>query len=130
KVVVVDSQGNLLSGEGGSEALSHAGSFLDYKSQFETYLSQKAQDMLTTVLGPGKATVKVDATIQTSSITMTEELYDPVNKVLSKEDIKSSTSTAGTPAKDSQASTGGNTKEENVSTEYMVSKKTEQRTDL
>lgn len=39
-VVVVDGQGNLLSGEGKTDMVKGAGTFLDYKSRVEQYLAQ------------------------------------------------------------------------------------------
>jgi flagellar M-ring protein FliF len=125
KVVVVDSQGTLLSGEGGSNELGKkAGTLLDYKGQVEEYLAKKAQDMLTAALGPGRATVRVDATVDTISSTTTTETYDPEKRVITKEETTSSS----TPPADPKAAAGG--KEEKSTNEYMVSKTTEQKTEI
>ncbi|MFA6132739.1 MAG: flagellar basal-body MS-ring/collar protein FliF [Phycisphaerae bacterium] len=127
KVVVVDSQGALLHGEGGNELAKKAGTFLDYKSQVEDYLARKAQDMLISALGPGRASVRVDATIETVSLTSTTETYDPAKKVASKEETKSS---ATTPPSDPNARTGAGNKEEVNTTEYLVSRVMEQKSEL
>ncbi len=125
KVVVVDSQGTLLSGEGGSNDLvKTAGTLLDYKGQIEEYLAKKAEDMLTAALGPGRATVRVDATVDTISSTTTTETYDPEKKVITKEETTSSS----TPPTDPKAAAGG--KEEKSTNEYMVSRTTEQKTEI
>ena len=125
KVVVVDSQGTLLSGEGSNELAKKAGTLLDYKGQVEEYLSKKAEDMLTAALGPGRATVRVDATVDTISSTTTTETYDPEKRVITKEETKSSSTP---PADPKAAATGG--KEETATNEYMVSKTTEQKTEI
>lgn len=129
KVTVMDSLGNLLSGSGEEGLAKKASNFLDHKAQVEDYLARKAEDMLTAVLGPGKATVKVDATIETSSLSQTTETYSPTGKVASREELRSKSSNTVTPAKADNAQRGGLTKEENVSTEYLVSKTIEQRMD-
>jgi len=58
-VVVVDSAGNLLSGAAQDALARGIGTFLDFKTQHEEYLARKVEDMLTAVLGPNKATVRV-----------------------------------------------------------------------
>ncbi|MCE5279982.1 MAG: flagellar basal-body MS-ring/collar protein FliF [Planctomycetaceae bacterium] len=117
KVMVVDSAGNLLSGEGGDEFTRKADTFLDYKSRVEGYLAKKAEDMLTAVLGPNRVSVRVTAEIDTLNGTQTIETFDPAKRVVSKEEIRSSSgATAG--------------KEENITNEYLVSRTVEQRQDL
>jgi len=129
-VVVVDSTGALLSGaEGKDDFARRAGSLVDYKTQIEEYLADKAEEMLTAVLGPNRASVRVAAVIDTSSVNNTKETYDPVQKVIRREEIKSSSSTSPAP----QASEGAkapSTKEETTSTEYAISKIIEQKVDL
>jgi flagellar M-ring protein FliF len=127
KVVVVDSQGNLLSGEADDELAKKAGTFLDYKTQYEEYLARKAEDMLTKVLGPNRASVRVDAQVETSSVVQTTETYDPEKRVVIKEEQKSSSST---PGETKGEGSGGAMKEENNTNEYMASKTVEQRTDM
>ncbi len=122
-VVVVDSKGALLStGQGGGYAGS-GGTVLDYKSQVEQYLARKAEEMLTLVLGPGRATVKVDAKIETSTVNKTEERYNPDGKVASKEET---TSKSEKPAPTEGGATGGESKEETITTEYEVGRSVEQ----
>ena len=94
-VVVVDSRGNLLSSGTDDDFATGAGNVLDYKSQVEQYLARKAEDMLTLVLGPGRATVKVDATIATKTISETVEQYSPDEKVPTKEELMTKSSSGG-----------------------------------
>ncbi|RPI61789.1 MAG: flagellar M-ring protein FliF [Planctomycetaceae bacterium] len=113
KVVVVDSQGTLLSNQTEDALAKSAGTFLDYKSRVEDYLSRKAEDMLAAALGPGRATVKIDATIDTSALDSTTEKYDPETKVIHKEETRT-VATSG-PA--------------DTINEYMVSRTTERKSE-
>ncbi|MEA3368154.1 MAG: flagellar basal-body MS-ring/collar protein FliF, partial [Planctomycetota bacterium] len=115
-VVVVDSHGTLLSTgtEGGFAGTG--GTVLDYKSQVEQYLAKKAEQMLTLVLGPGRATVKVNADVETSTINTTEEKYSPDGGVPIKEEITSKTESPGAK----QGGTGSQNKEEITIMEYQV----------
>jgi len=120
-VVVVDSQGTLLSTgtEGGFAGTG--GTVLDYKSQVEQYLSHKAEQMLTLVLGPGRAIGKVDAQVETTTTNKTEESYDPNTKVVTKEEI---TSKSEAPA--AADASAGQSKEETTTSEYQVGRTVEQ----
>ncbi len=121
KVVVVDAQGSLLSGN--ESELGHGvDNILEYKARVEQYLSQKVEGMLAKVLGPQKVSVEVDAVLETSRLNSTKETYDPTNKVISRESTKSSSGTG------TGASGGG--KEEEIESTYMVSKTVEEKTDL
>jgi len=128
-VVVVDSTGALLSGATGDDLTTKAGTFLAYKTQVEQYLSKKAEDMLSSVLGPNKVSVRVAATIKTDSVTSTKETYDPTGKVVTREQLSSSSSSAG-DAKAAASGNGTTTKEETTSTDYLVGKTVEATSQL
>ncbi len=122
KVVVVDAQGNLLSGNenalaGGVENL------LEYKARVEQYLLQKIEGMLAKVLGPEKVSVQVDAVLETSRLSTITETYEPTNRVISQE---STMSRSGAPAEGASAGE----KEEEIDSTYMVGKTLEEKTDL
>jgi flagellar M-ring protein FliF len=122
KVVVVDAQGSLLSGNE-SELARGVDNILDYKARVEQYLTQKVEGMLSKVLGPQKVSVEVDAVLETSRISSTKETYDPSIRAISKENTKSSSGgTVGGAA--------GSGKEEEIESTYMVSKTVEEKTDL
>lgn len=125
KVVVVDSQGNVLSGDGGSNDFAKgAGTMLDYKNRVEGYLSRKAEDMLSAVLGPNRSSVKVDVVLETSSLVNTKESYAPDNRVVTKEKVTSSTTASPGP----QPMSGG--KDETTESTYLAGKTVEQKTVL
>jgi len=118
-VVVVDSAANLLSGNSRDGFSRGVGTFLDFKTQHEEYLAHKVEDMLTQVLGPGRATVRVSCMIDNSSATTTSEVFDPQAKVPTKEETKTK-SASGAAAAEATAANGGTTKEETLSTDYAV----------
>lgn len=126
-VTIIDSEGRLLSGKGDSVMTSGASTAQDYKERVEQGLARKAQDMLTMVLGPGRATVQVSAVIDMNSISTIVETYDPQSKVVTKEEVTSNSENGAA----SQKAAGGSTKkDETVSTEYQVGKTVKQQTVL
>jgi len=125
-VTIVDSRGQLLSGEGGSTLATGAGTVHDYKERVEQGLVKKAEDLLTAVLGPGRATVRVSAVVDMNSVSTITETYNPTGKVPIKEEItkNSEGGAAGSGAK----ATGGTTKTDStILTEYQVGKTVKQQ---
>ena len=131
-VIVVDSQGRLLSGKSDESMASGANTVADYKERVEQNLASKVEDMLAAVLGPGRATVKVSAVIDMTSINLVTESYDPSKKVTTKEEIKSNSETeaSSVTAEGEQTIPGGIKKDETIVTEYAVGKIVEQKVDL
>lgn len=86
-VTVVDSRGNVLSKqwESGS-TIGLTASQLELQGKVESYLQEKAESMLSQVLGPGKSIVRVSADLNFQKIERTNERYDPDNiAILSEE---------------------------------------------
>lgn len=126
-VTIIDSEGNLLSGQGDPTMLAGAGTVHDYKERVEQSLVHKAEDMLATVLGPGRAAVRVSVVVDMNSINTITETYDPAGKVPTKEEV--STNTEGGAAGAGQKATPGSTKkDEKTVTEYQVGKTVKQQT--
>ena len=119
KVVVV-ADGEIVSNTDRGGLGGKGGNFLDYKARVEEYLSKKAQDMLTAALGPDRASVRVDAVIETTNTSQTSEKYDPDGRVIAKEELKTMSSTPATGGEG--AAKGGTTREEETVSEYMVSR--------
>lgn len=126
KLVDAAAGGKLLSGFAQDEVASKAGTFLEYKTNVELYLSRKVEDMLAAALGPNRSSVRVDATIDTTAMDLRTEKYDPEGKVTNREEINSLTTSA--PAAGGTSS--GLTKEEKTSSDYLVSKTVETRVDM
>ena len=73
KVTVIDSQGRLLSSETDQNGTHRAGTVQAYRESVEQSLEKKVEDMLTTVLGPGRAAVRVSAVIDMNSVSTIKE---------------------------------------------------------
>jgi flagellar M-ring protein FliF len=132
-VTVVDSTGKLLSNSGDDTIASGVGTILEYKEQVEQALAKKAQDMLTHVLGPGRATVSVSAVLNMTSANHTKETYDPTTKVATKEEIKNKSESGPAPAAQQAQTAAASTptsKDETITTEYVVGKVVEQKTEM
>jgi flagellar M-ring protein FliF len=125
-VTIIDSEGNLLSGQGDSTLLAGAGTVHDYKERVEQSLARKAEDMLTTVLGPGRATVRVSVVVDMNSVQTLTETYDPTGKVPTKEEVTTNTEGSAGGAGQKTA-TGSTKKDETVVTEYQVGKTVKQQ---
>jgi flagellar M-ring protein FliF len=128
-VTVIDSEGHLLSGSTDGAMASGAGTVHDYRERVEQDLARKAEDMLTTVLGPGRAAVRVSAVVDMNSVSTVTETYDPTGKVATKEEITSNSQTDAAVA--GQKTAGGPVKkDETTMTEYQVGKTVKQQTIL
>lgn len=125
-VTVIDSQGNLLSGQNDPTLATGAGTVHDYKERVEQGLAKKAEDMLTMVLGPGRATVRVSAMVDMNSVSTVTEIYDPAAKVATKEEITNNSET-GAGNSGQQAAAGSTKKDESIVTEYQVGKTVKQQ---
>ena len=122
KVVVV-ANGEIVSSEEQGPMGGGGGSFFDYKTRVEETSAKKVQDMLDAALGPDRVSVRVAAVIATISKSETTETYDPDGRVVSKEEILSSSTTPS-------GGSGGATREENITSDYMVSRTIQETSDL
>jgi len=82
-VSITDNRGKVLSENTPDESLLGLTSGqLKVRRNLESYLARKAEDMLETVLGPGRSVVRVSADIDFETVTQTAEIYDPEGKVI------------------------------------------------
>ncbi len=83
-VMIVDSQGSILSqvGGGDSRLAQMSASQVDYKKNVEKDMASKIQSMLENVVGPGKAAVRVTAELDFRITEKTEEVFDPESPVV------------------------------------------------
>jgi len=103
QVAVIDNRGRVLSEELKQDpTLGSASSQMRYKQQVEDYLAKKVESMLSTVIGPGNAVVRVSAEIETDAVTMTAEKFDPEGQVVRSQTITEDTTTSS----ESNASSG------------------------
>lgn len=85
KVTIVDSQGQLLSSESDQALSGGAGTVADYRERVERSLANKVHNMLSAVLGPGRATVEVSAKIDMTSGNLVTKTYEPKGVVVTEE---------------------------------------------
>ncbi len=96
-VTVIDSRGNVLSKqwETGS-AMGLSANQLDLQEKVEAHLQNKAESMLSTVLGMGKSIVRISADLNFQKIDRTNERYDPDNIAILSEERTEDLSTGET----------------------------------
>ena len=88
QVSVVDNHGRVLSADLQQDpTLGTASSQMRYRQQIEDYFARKVETMLSAVIGPGNAVVRVNAEIDTEATTLTEEKYDPEGQVVRTQTI-------------------------------------------
>lgn len=129
-VTIVDSQGRLLSNQTDGQMAGGAGTVADYRERIEQSLSGKVQDLLTVVLGPGRATVRVSAEVDMTSSNVAKEIYDEGKKVTTKEEITSESEIENKPGAEGQMVPGSTRKNETIVTEYAVPKTVQQTVEL
>ncbi|MCX5853732.1 MAG: flagellar basal-body MS-ring/collar protein FliF [Deltaproteobacteria bacterium] len=82
-VMIVDSQGNMLSkGQEESRLSRLSSSQIDYQRSIEKDMGNQIQTLLENVVGQGKAVVRVNADLDFRITEKTEETYDPESPVV------------------------------------------------
>ncbi|GIW82460.1 MAG: flagellar M-ring protein [Gemmatales bacterium] len=144
-VTVVDADGRVLSAPPTPES-GVMQTQLDFQRGLESYLSAKAEEMLSQVLGPGKAIVQVAADINFQKLRERRETFNPEQRAVTSEKITNvKTQNQATPPQ-GVAGTGSNvpgrslssvsalpgfagsssSQEETIETDYAVSKVTQE----
>lgn len=78
KVTIIDSDGNLLSGmQASDESAMLSATQFDMRKNIEDYLEQKAQSLMSGVIGAGRAVVRVTAELNFEKSNTQIEQYDP-----------------------------------------------------
>lgn len=135
-VTVLDTEGRVLSEKKKSAQGLASADQLAHQLEVESHLAAKAQEILTRLLGPGRAVVRVTADMTFRHVRQTSEKFDPEGKVVTHESVMSSKTTtpggprgpAGTasnvpPALIAPASAGGpSANEEVIESDYLVSR--------
>ena len=82
RVSVIDETGKLLAdGAGEENALNGAGAD-DRKVAFENRVRKEVENIVTSVVGPGRARVQINADFDVNRITQTSDKYDPDGRVV------------------------------------------------
>jgi len=83
EVMIIDSQGNILSKrQGDSKQARLSSSQIEYQRNIEKEMATKIQSLLENVVGQGKAVVRVNAELDFRLMEKTEETYDPESPVV------------------------------------------------
>ncbi|NOZ74600.1 MAG: flagellar M-ring protein FliF [FCB group bacterium] len=121
KVVVVDSEGRMLTEANGSESNFAANSQWEMRHAIEMKLQQKVCNLLEGVVGPQNAIVQISADLNFEKIERTSEIYDPENVAIISEERHS----GSTRDQDSLNSTNQIQENEDVITNYEINKTVE-----
>lgn len=97
-VSVIDQTGKVLSSAVIDDESGRSESHLALRKEVEGYLTEKASSMLNTVLGSGRAIVRIDATLNFEKIDREREIFDHANTVVRSEirTEESNSNTGGT----------------------------------
>lgn len=105
RVSIVDTEGQLLaSGTVGDDDEAMAAMFAERTLAFENRLRTRLEDILSNVVGAGRARVQVSAELDTSRSTVTRESYDPNGQVVRSSQTRELEDAATGPAADSSSS--------------------------
>jgi len=83
RVAIVDDSGQLLASGGGDDGSPDlSGDAQDQTSGIESRLTQRIEDLLNNIVGPGRARVQVSAELNLDRSTTTSETFDPNGQVV------------------------------------------------
>ncbi len=95
RVSVIDETGKLLAdGAGEENALNGAGAD-DRKVAFENRVRKEVENIVTSVVGPGRARVQINADFDLNRITQTSDKYDPDGRVVRSSQTREEQSSTG-----------------------------------
>lgn len=115
KVMVTDSNGRMLTSQNtGEAAITGANSYKDYKASVEQEMTQRLMQSLEMVLGPGRATVIAQASVDMTKETVVRKIYEkgiPAEEVIqeSKTVQDAATDDQGNATKPGSQETSGTT---------------------
>jgi len=121
-VTVIDSQGRLLSSESDQTMAGGAGTVQDYRERVEQNLEDKVEEMLTAVLGPDRAKVRIHAVVDMNSVSTITEKLEPKGVPIKEEITTGSETGAGGESAGGQATPGSLKKDETILTDYEIGK--------
>ena len=135
-VTVIDAEGRVLSEKRDQRGGVVSSDQLGYQRDVEANLASKAQEILSRLLGPGRAVVRVTAEMSFRHVKESSEKFDPEGKVVTRESSVSSktTSPGGSrgatgavsnipPAQPNASNASASQKQdETIESEYVVSK--------
>lgn len=130
RVSIVDENGRLLAnGSGDSEG--GMSTSLDERSRtIENRTRREIEDIIASVVGPGKARVRVTAELDYNKVTETSDIYDPEGQVVRSTQTREESSSAAARTGDGEVTVGNElpaaNAENNAGSEQETSEKTEE----
>ena len=132
RVSVIDETGKLLA-DGASDSNSATGAGADErKIAYEGRLRQEVETIVSSVVGPGRSRVQINADFDVNRITQTSDKFDPDGRVVRSSQTREEQSSSGEanngavsvgnelPGAPKQQSGGGGTRDQNKKTEEIV----------
>ena len=120
-VMIVDSQGNIMSkGQGDPRLARMSSSQIEYRRNIEKDMANQIQTMLENVVGQGKAVVRVNADLDFMITEKTEETYDPESPVVRSTQKQSDKMNSPLPALGKTAGTAASAGSEKEKTDEVV----------
>jgi flagellar M-ring protein FliF len=86
RVAIIDDRGRLLSSPDAGSGAGLTSAQLRVRSQIEGYLESKAEELVSRIVGPGNATIRVAAALNFDQIDRTVQALDPDQQMLVSED--------------------------------------------
>lgn len=120
-ISIIDYNGNLLSSDNDQDALAGlSSSQLQVRKDVESYLEDKAQSMLNSVIGPGASVVRISVELDFTQFERTNELYDPNGAVIRSEERTEQSTNSSDKAAEDNAESAEDSKQETVITNYEI----------
>jgi flagellar M-ring protein FliF len=95
RVSIVDETGKLLADGAGDENSMASASADERKIAYENRLRKEVTNIVTSVVGPGRARVQINADFDVNRITQTSDKYDPDGRVVRSSQTREEKSTSG-----------------------------------
>jgi flagellar M-ring protein FliF len=106
RISIVDETGQLLAdGSGGDDSTAASDSGLERRQAFERRLRERVESIVSSVVGPGRARVELNADFDLNRITQTSDTYDPDGRVLRSSQTREESTANGAQA-DGQVTVG------------------------
>ncbi len=106
RISIVDESGRLLADGAGDPANAAASNSEERRISFEKRLREQVEEIIASVVGPGRTRVQVNADMDFNRITQTLDDFDPERKVVRSTQTREEQSQSSDGSKDGQVSVG------------------------
>ena len=130
RVSIVDENGRLLANGSGDSEGGMATSLDERSRTIENRTRREIEEIIASVVGPGKARVRVTAELDYNKVTETSDIYDPDGQVVRSTQTREESASAAARTGDGQVTVGNElpaaNAENNAGSEQETSEKTEE----